>query len=248
MFNIFRKKNTPVYQAGSLPVTTDIHSHILPGIDDGAPDITTSVILIKGLYALGIRKTIATPHIIGDLYRNTPETINAALEKTRKACLDAGINMEIEAAAEYMLDDHFMELIRQKKPLLPLHKKLLLTEIPYSMPPRNLEEMAFTIITEGYQPVLAHPERYNYFHQDFKEYYHLQELGFHLQVNFLSLTGYYGKNVSRAAKYILDNHLAKLVATDLHHQRHLEALQAGGNQAVINKYCAGRNYNELDGF
>ena len=248
MFNLFKKKNTSSTNSDRFPVTIDIHSHILPGIDDGAPDIETSLMLIKGLYDLGVRKSIATPHIIGDLYRNTPATISAALEITKKACADTGIEMELSAAAEYMLDDYFMELLRKKEPLLTLHKNLLLVEIPYTAPPYDLEEMLFTMITEGYQPVLAHPERYFFYHKNMKEYGRLKEMGFLLQVNLLSLTGYYGKNAARAAVYILNNELANLVGTDMHHARHLGALGDGGNIGVFNKYLKGIHINELDRF
>ena len=248
MFNLFKKKNTSSTNPDQFPVTIDIHSHILPGIDDGAPDIETSLMLIKGLYDLGVRKSIATPHIIGDLYRNTPATISAALEITKKACADTGIEMELSAAAEYMLDDYFMELLRKKEPLLPLRKNLLLVEIPYTAPPYDLEEMLFTMITEGYQPVLAHPERYFFYHKNMKEYVRLKEMGFLLQVNLLSLTGYYGKNAARAAVYILNNELANLVGTDMHHARHLGALGDGGNIGVFNKYLKGIHINELDRF
>ncbi len=247
MFNFLKKKQV-ITGTGSFPVTTDIHSHILPGIDDGSPDIETSLKLIKGLYDLGIRKCIATPHIIGDLYPNTPATINAALSITKQACIDAGINMELSAAAEYMLDDHFMRLLQQGLPLLTLHDNLVLTEIPYTAPPYDLDEMAFNIITGGYKPVLAHPERYYYFHRNLNEYHRLKELGFHLQVNLLSLTGYYGKPVAKAAKYILDKGLASLVGTDLHHGRHLSALSDGGNIGILNKYVGGKGFNELGKF
>ncbi len=245
MFNIFKKK-TSITDAGNFPVTIDIHSHILPGIDDGADDIETSLTLIRGLYDLGVRKSIATPHIIGDLYRNTPATINAALEQTKQACVHAGIDMELSAAAEYMLDDYFMELLRKKEPLLTLHKNLLLVEIAYTAPPYDLEEMLFSILTEGYQPVLAHPERYFYYHKDMNEYARLKEMGFHLQVNLLSITGYYGKSAAKAAVYILEKGLAALVGTDMHHSRHLGALGDAGNIGVFNKYLRGKVFNDLD--
>ena len=246
MFNLFKKKSSFSDAPGLLPVATDIHSHILPGIDDGAPNLETSLHLIKGLYALGIRKSIATPHIIGDLYRNTPETISAALEKVKQGCIDAGIDMEISAAAEYMLDDHFMELLQQGSPLLTLHKNILLTEIAYTMAPTNLEEMAFNIITQGYQPILAHPERYFFYHNDYDAYYRLKELGFHLQVSLLSLTGYYGKGVAKAAKFILKKELASLVGTDLHHARHLSALQHKENLAIFHGHLGSKKFNDLD--
>lgn len=247
MFNLFKKK---IYQSSlpaGFPVATDIHSHILPGIDDGSPDLETSLLLIRGLYDMGIRKSVATPHIIGDLYRNTPATINAALEEVKQACIKEGIDIELSAAAEYMLDDHFMELLAQQQPLLTLHKNIILTEISYNIPPNNLEEMAFKIITQGYQPVLAHPERYSFYHKDPGIYYRLKELGFHLQVNLLSLTDYYGKGAANAAKFILKNGLASLVGTDLHHERHLAALQDKGNLAAFHRHIGDKINNDLEG-
>lgn len=242
MFNLFSKQKSGEGAARSavvgnkLPVSIDMHSHILPGIDDGSPDVETSLALVRGLYDLGIRKCIATPHIIGDLYRNNDETIAAALYKLQQACTAAALPMQLSAAAEYMLDDYFMEMLRQQKPLRTLHTNLLLTEIPYTAEPQNLEEILFSIITEGYRAVLAHPERYFYFQNNFEEYRRLKDLGFILQVNLLSITGYYGKPVARAAKYMFDNGLAELAGTDLHHGRHLAALQSAENLKLMHKY------------
>ncbi|MEO6456453.1 MAG: CpsB/CapC family capsule biosynthesis tyrosine phosphatase, partial [Ginsengibacter sp.] len=220
MFNFFRK-NISSPPPDLKNISRDIHSHILPGIDDGSPDVETSLQLIKGLYDLGISKMVATPHIIGDMYRNTPELINNALQKLKLACSHAGLNIEISAAAEYMLDDFFMELLRKKEPLLTLSKNLILTELSYVAAPGNLEEISFEIITGGYQPILAHPERYPYYNKNFKSFYHLKELGFMLQVNLLSLTGYYGSAVARAAKFLFEKDLVDFVGTDMHHAGHL---------------------------
>lgn len=245
MLNFF-KNNIKDEEALSLPFTTDIHSHILPGIDDGSPDIKTSLSLIKGLYDLGIRKAIATPHIIGDLYRNTPFIINNALATVKDATKKAGIKMELHAAAEYMLDDYFLELLRSRSPLLTLHKNIILTEISYSTAPDNLEMILAEILNEGYQPIMAHPERYHYYHNNYKKYHQLKEMGFILQVNILSLTGYYGKSVKKAARYILDNGVAVLAGTDLHHHNHLAALTDDKNRKSINKYLGTNVYNDLD--
>lgn len=230
-----------------LPVHTDIHSHILPGIDDGAPDLASSLQLIRGLYALGIKKSIATPHIIGDLYRNNSASIHTALATVQDACKQEGIDMEISAAAEYMLDDYFMELLQQEERLLCLQDNTILTEFSYTMEPQNIEEMAFGIITAGYKPILAHPERYFYFHRNYDAYYRMKELGFHLQVNLLSLTGYYGKDVHKAARFILKHELASLVGTDLHHDRHLRALRDSGNLKMFGQVLGDRVWNDLDG-
>lgn len=245
MFSFFNKKNTSL-PAGQFQFDTDIHSHILPGIDDGSPNLETSLQLISGLYALGIRKCVATPHIIGDLYRNDANSIGAALDEAVEGCKQAGIQMEISAAAEYMLDDYFMQLLRQKKPLLCLHKNILLTELPYSIQPDNIEDLVFNMLTEGYKPVLAHPERYVYFHRNYKFYSRLKDLGFILQVNLLSLTGYYGDAVKKAAIYLFKNDMVSLVGTDLHHHKHLAALANTSSQRIFNQYLPGKDWNNLN--
>lgn len=246
MFNFFNR-NPESEITTFTNIARDIHSHILPGIDDGSPDIETSLLLIKGLCNLGINKSVATPHIIGDMYRNTPATINNALEKVKIACSEAGINIELSAAAEYMLDDHFMRLLRKKEPLLTITKNLILTELSYLSLPDNLEEMSFEIITGGYQPIMAHPERYFFYHKNYDSFYRLKEIGFLLQVNLLSLTGYYGAPVARAAKFIFEKNLVDLVGTDMHHTRHLQILSKKENLAIFKKYMGDKMYNDFSG-
>ncbi len=247
MFSFFSKKNKEA-AITQLPFKTDIHSHILPGIDDGSPDIETSLKLVRGIYNLGIRKTVATPHVIADMFRNTPETINNALQLLTKACKNEGIPIEITAAAEYMLDDYFIKLLRSDTPLLTIHKNVILTEQSYATPTSNLNEISFELITAGYLPIMAHPERYPFYHGKYEAYSHLKDMGFLLQVNMLSLTGYYGKPVAKAARYIFDNDLADLVGTDMHHERHLQTLQHPGNLEIFNKYLGNRTYNDFSAF
>jgi protein-tyrosine phosphatase len=248
MFSFFKKKEVAITFTGKLPVSLDIHSHILPGIDDGSPDIETSLELLQGLYDLGIRRSIATPHIIGDLYRNSPETINNALEKLRTAAKKAKIHIQLSAAAEYMIDDYFLGLLKSKTPLLTLHKNIVLTEISYSTPPVNLDLITESILEQGYKPILAHPERYSFYHRTPDEYHRLKEMGFILQVNLLSLTGYYGNGVKKAAQFILQKGLASLVGTDLHHHYHLNALSDPKNLLAIQRTLGTKVYNDLDMF
>lgn len=245
MFNLFKKEKKDPEPTELFPVTTDIHSHVLPGIDDGSPDIPTSLMLIKGLYNLGYRKLVATPHIIGDFYRNNPVIINSQLEKVRSALKEEAIDIELSAAAEYMLDDYFLQLLKQKE-ILPIHGNLILTELPYSVMPMNVNEIVFEIITAGYKPILAHPERYFYYHMDYDEYSRLKELGFSLQVNLLSITGYYGAAAAKAAKFIFENGLADFVGTDMHHVRHLETLSSKDTNVILNKYLRGKEYNKFE--
>ncbi|MGI8582075.1 MAG: tyrosine-protein phosphatase [Chitinophagaceae bacterium] len=246
MFNFFRKKKNISEISESFPITTDIHSHILAGIDDGSPDINTSLKLVKGLYDLGYRKLVATPHVIGDFYRNTPEIINTELAKLKIACKKNEIDIELSAAAEYMLDDYFLDLIKQKGQILPVYKNIILTELPYTGMLMNVNEIVFEIISAGYKPILAHPERYFYYHRNFDEYFRLKESGFSLQVNLLSLTGYYGPQVAKAAKFIFDNDLADFVGTDMHHERHLVALSKKETISMLNRYLDNKVYNNFD--
>lgn len=245
MFNFFKKNKSNTTAVTGFPFITDIHSHILPGIDDGSPDIETSLLLVKGIYDLGIRKTVATPHVIGDMYRNTPDTINEALQKLKSACATAEIDIEITAAAEYMLDDYFMKMLHEKSSFLTIHKNIILTEQSYASPTSNLNEISFELITGGYRPIMAHPERYFFYHDDYENYSHLKDLGFLLQVNLLSLTGYYGKPVAKAAKYLFDNDMADFVGTDMHHVKHLSFLQDKGNLGLFNKYLSKRVFNDF---
>ena len=171
MFSFFRKE-TETNHKGYFPISADMHSHILPGIDDGSPNLDTSIKLIKELIDLGITKSIATPHIISDLYRNTPNTINNALELLQQELKSQEINFEISAAAEYMIDTYFLELIQKKEQLLTIKDNLILTEFSYASTPQEPGKISFEIITAGYKPMLAHPERYPFYYGNYKMYNH----------------------------------------------------------------------------
>lgn len=245
MFDFFKTQKT-VSPVAAFPFATDIHSHILPALDDGSPDIETSLQLVKGIYDLGIRKTVATPHVICDMYRNTPATIGTALQTLVTACTAAGIDIAITAAAEYMLDNYFVQLLKNNEPLLTIHNNIILTEQSFAAPATNLHQMAFDIITSGYRPIMAHPERYHFYHNDYEAFTNLKDMGFLLQVNLLSLTGYYGKPVAKAARYLVANNLADLVGTDMHHQRHLDMLGDKKSLQVFGELLGKRKWNNLE--
>lgn len=246
MWNLFKKNTSPAESYDFMHIAQDIHSHLLPGIDDGSPDVDTSIELLKALSAAGITRFICTPHVIGDLYRNTPSTINRALQLLQEACVRNNVPVEISAAAEYMMDDYFMELLRKKEPLLTLTKNHVLTELSYATAPGNLEKMAFELSVNGYHPLMAHPERYFYYHKDYQAYHRMKELGFLLQVNLLSITGYYGKGVAKAAKYIIENNLHDFVGTDLHHSRHLDALTSPRSRELLHSLLGDKIYNTFE--
>ena len=219
---LFGKKRKGVKDFGFLH--TDMHAHWLPGIDDGAESLDDSLDMIREMAALGYRRLVATPHVMTDLYNNAPETIRGALEQVRRAAEVAGLDIQLDAAAEYLLDEGFPDRLREDR-LLTLPGNYLLVEFSFVSPPSNHDAIFFDIQTKGYRPVLAHPERYRYFHARFADYRGLVERGIRLQVNLLSLAGYYGKDVKQVAEQLLAEGLVSLVGTDAHHTRHLDSIR-----------------------
>jgi len=225
MFSIFRKKY-PSSAVDFSGVKTDMHSHLLPGIDDGAPDTQVSEELKKGLEDLGYSRFIATPHIMWDMYKNTAATIGTAL-KNLQANSDRHNN--IRPAAEYFMDDYFNALLDEDKPLLTITGKKVLVEFSFIAPPFDLKDQLFKMQIKGYEPILAHPERYNYFAGNRKLYDEFKSMGCLFQLNLLSLTGYYGKMPRELATWLVSKNYIDLVGTDMHHGQHLEALRRGNN-------------------
>jgi protein-tyrosine phosphatase len=206
----------------------DMHSHLLPGLDDGLKKMDETVSYIKQLYELGYRKLICTPHILSDLYPNTKQTILPKLQEVREALAAAQVPMVVEAAAEYMMDHDFFEVVHhaKKEDLLTINNQYILVEMSYLAPSPNVEEIIFTLRMLGLTPILAHPERYSYYHHSFEQYERFKELGCKLQVNILSLSGGYGPHVKKVAEKFFKKKMVDFAGTDMHHDRHLSMLQA----------------------
>ena len=180
----------------------DMHSHVLPGIDDGAQNPQESIVLIKKMMELGIKKIIATPHIMADYYRNTPETISAALDALKAELKVENIDIAIEAAAEHYFDETFEDRINDKK-LMIIGDNYVLFEFSFISQPPNAVNIVQKLKDNGYKPILAHPERYPYL--DLEAYKTLHDWGLLFQINTISLTGYYGKEAKRIAETLIDN-------------------------------------------
>ena len=219
----FKKKNIPVLDLGWL--RTDMHSHLIPGIDDGAKDITSSLQLIKGFIELGYKKIITTPHILWEIYPNTSDIITKGVTELKAAIDQDGLKIDVHAAAEYFIDDHFEEELRKKKPLLCINNNLVLVEFSMVTAPFDLQKVIFDLQMQEYQPVIAHPERYTYLIRNKAMLEQLKTAGCIFQLNLLSLTGYYGRSVQELAEYLVLNDYYELAGTDLHHFHHLTALQ-----------------------
>lgn len=213
----------------------DIHSHLLPGIDDGAKDMDTSIALLLKMASFGIKNFITTPHVLGSVYPNSSEVIKQKLGAVKKELEKREIkDISIQAAAEYMLDGEFSALLDQKD-ILVLKDNYILVEMSYFRAPINLYELLFEVQLKGYKPVLAHPERYNFYHTDFKSYYKLKQAGCLFQLNLLSLTDQYGKEVQKTSEKLLKENLYDFVGTDIHHRNHLELLPKIGTKKTLEK-------------
>lgn len=205
-----------------------MHSHLLPGLDDGAETVAHSLDLLRALRAMGFRKLVMTPHVMGDFYKNTPEGIRMALDQLRTAAAAAGLgDVDLDCAAEYYLDEFLGRKLADGTEMLTFggDKRYLLFETSYMNEPLNLYETIFNLKSQGYAPVLAHPERYTYFYGRFEEVAKLRrDHGVLLQLNLNSLAGYYSPMAKRVAEQLIDGELVDFVGTDTHHLRHTETL------------------------
>ena len=228
MLQLF-KKDTPISEVFPMDYV-DIHSHLLPGIDDGAKDMEDTMGLISKMDEYGIHNFITTPHVLGSIWPNSSDTILDSLELVQEELEKRDLShIKIDAAAEYMLDEEFCKLLKARD-LLTLKEDSLLVEMSFLNAPVNLFEMLFDIQLAGYQPILAHPERYAFFHTDFEMYHKLKNAGCRFQLNLLSLTGHYGKSVQKAAEKLLSKNMIDLTGSDTHNQNHLHTLEKIGTK------------------
>ena len=220
MFNFFSKK-TPE----KLWFATDIHCHIIPGIDDGSPSAEKSVELVENMQAWGIERIFASPHVTQGSFPNTPETIAAARKKLQDALDAKGNPLQLDNSAEYRLDDLFAQQ-GDKGILLTLPGNRLLVENSFIQEPMGFDNLLFELQVSGFRPILVHPERYYYYYSDPDRYRAIHNAGVEFQINLLSLSGYYGKDEKRIAEKLIDMGLVDYVGTDLHGRRHVDSINA----------------------
>jgi len=221
MFSFFKKQKS--IKQYSLKV--DIHSHIIPYIDDGAKSIDESIMLLKSFEKLGYKKLITTPHIISDTYQNSFSNIYQGLEELQQVIYKENICLEIEVGAEYYIDDGFYTHL-QSKDIMSIAGKYLLFETSYIIKPIFLEDIIFEILTAGYIPVMAHPERYIYIKEPIKEYKRFKDLGVLFQVNLNSFSGYYGKDAKVKANILSKEGMIDFLGSDVHNIKQIQMLDS----------------------
>lgn len=222
MFSLF--KNTK--QKATPPLLTDIHSHLLPGLDDGVKSFEESLEVILRFQQLGYTQLITTPHIMSDAYRNTPAIIKNKLLELNQYLSIKNIKIKIQAAAEYYLDETLLRLLEQNETLLTLGSTpYLLFETNYLNEPYQLTDFIFKATTRGYKPILAHPERYEYLLNSYDKLEDLRNRGVLFQINLLSLVNLYSKPVRKMAEKLIDKGWVEFLGSDCHNPNHARLLR-----------------------
>jgi len=229
------RKSTRLQTALDMSVLkTDIHSHLIPGIDDGSHSLEESLELIASFVRLGFKKLVTTPHIMTDYYRNTPSIIQSGLDDLRRIAKARGLAIEIEAAAEYMIDGGFEEKLSSKE-LLTFGQNFVLIEFSYLNPPNHYKQLIFDLRTEGYKVVLAHPERYAYWNQQWDVFEDLCDRGVYLQLNAVSLAGFYGDQVKAMAEQLVDRQLYSFAGSDAHNTDYMNSFEMSRYELYMEK-------------
>lgn len=234
MLSNFFKRKKQLDPIDLSKIGVDMHSHLIPGIDDGSKNMDETIAMLAKFQSLGFKKVITTPHIMSDYYRNTPEIILSGLERVRETKTKLGLDIEIEAAAEYYFDEYFLDLIK-KKELLSFGKNYVLVEFAFMGKPMYENEMFFEMLNAGYSPVLAHFERYAAFHGSTEKAEEYRSRGVAIQMNLNSLTGHYGPEVKKQAEKLIDQKLVDFVGSDCHRIQHLLTLEDHLNLPYMHK-------------
>lgn len=200
----------------------DIHSHLLPGVDDGSTSFQETLLLTQNLVEIGVSEFITTPHFMENVWDNTKNDIQLLEDKTILEFQEHQFIKPFKAAAEYLMDEQFIQLF-QAGELLTLKDNYVLVEISYTNPPIQLYNIIFDLRVAGYIPVLAHPERYVFYHYNFEEYTKLKKAGCLFQLNLLAVVGYYGAGITKIAEKLLQKGMYDFVGSDVHHLKHIEA-------------------------
>ncbi|MEA3446929.1 MAG: CpsB/CapC family capsule biosynthesis tyrosine phosphatase [Bacteroidota bacterium] len=210
LFSLHKKQHQPV-----IPIRTDMHSHLLPGIDDGAQTVEESLDMVRAFQAQGYTKIITTPHVHSQRYLNSTDDIMHAREILFDAMEKENINFPVEIAAEYYADEHLLKLL-ENDDILSFGDNYLLCEFSFLMPPVGTDIIVKEIKNAGYIPVLAHPERYEYWNDNFSMYERLRKQEFLFQANLPSVYGLYGPGPKITVEMLAKKGWVDFLGSDAH--------------------------------
>ncbi|HAP50180.1 MAG TPA: hypothetical protein DCQ56_03045 [Porphyromonadaceae bacterium] len=220
MFNLFKRKKEDV----KLFYHTDVHCHILPGVDHGSQNVEQSLAMLEAEKSMGIDRVICTSHVTAETFENTPESLTAAYEVLKKAVDEAGLDIEIHASAEYRIDEYWNKEYAAGH-ILPMPGNYLLLENSFHQELLELDEMLFDLQVKGYKPILAHPERYSYYSRRRQRYEKLHSMGVKFQINILSLTGYFGAGARDNVLWLIKNKMVDMLGSDMHNLDHAQIIK-----------------------
>ncbi len=221
MFDFLFKKK--VSELPELFFHTDIHCHIMPGVDHGSPDEETSLKLIESEQSWGINRIVLTSHVTESTFENNPETLAAGFERLTKAVKEAENPIKLAYSAEYRIDSLFTEQYKNHQ-LVKFPDDYLLVENSFIQEPWGLDNLLFDLKINGFKPIMAHPERFMYYHNNKKRYDALHDAGNFFQVNLLSLAGYHGEGPKKIAEWLIEKGYADFLGTDIHNMTHVNAI------------------------
>lgn len=224
LFKFLHKDDTQLVALRDLGIKCDIHSHLLPNLDDGSQSVKDSIDLIRGLKEYGYDKIIVTPHVMNGFYNNSNESITNALNLLKEELGRQQIDIDINAGAEYYIDYDFMQSLDHKE-MMTIGNKMLLFECSFTNPHSIFDETVFKMQINGYTPVLAHPERYLYWHGNLDKMKDLHDRGIMFQINLLSIANAYSPSVNKEAKTLIENGLCDFIGTDLHNAEQLSIIR-----------------------
>lgn len=203
----------------------DFHSHILPGLDDGARDLDDALMLASSMKGWGFERVYCTPHI-NALYRNTPDSIRPAFEQLQEALATHNVDLDIRMSAEYRLVPETWPEVLEKKWLMPIEDKYILMELPisrrYEMKNISPMEEFRKIVSMGLTPILPHPERYGYLSHD--ELLEFVDIGVKIQCNYGSLAGLYGHEAEEIAGSLVKEGIVSFFGTDMHNAHYVDVM------------------------
>ncbi|GHE38999.1 tyrosine-protein phosphatase [Sphingobacterium griseoflavum] len=240
MFSIFNRKRR--YNDLSW-MAVDMHTHVLPGLDDGSTSVADSTAMITRMHQLGIVQFYGTPHVQQDIYPNDNEAILSAYRQLEDVPVLK--NIYIDYAAEYTVEQAFLQQISHTADsLLPLAGRYILIGMSYVSESPDIVAVINALTQKGYTPMLANVERYVYYHQDMSPLKKFKDLGCLLQVGLLSCYGYYGSKEKQVVKSLLDQGLIDLLATDIHYERHVKAIEHFVGKQDLSTYFAAKIKNK----
>ena len=206
-------------------VKVDFHSHLIPAIDDGVKSAEESIEILNLFHDYGFQKVITTPHVMSDFFRNDENSIRTGYKQVIDLLETQDFSIDFQFAAEYYLDYEILNIIKQSK-MLTLGENFVLIEFSFFNPPEQLTNLIFDLQSSGYKVILAHPERYLYFHNNREKYNELVDRQVFMQINGNSLLGEYGINAKKVAQWLVQQNLVDFVGSDAHGIAHVEKMKA----------------------